>query len=310
MNSNPFRGNSKVSKYGYQMTRLIKIIFKKLVSPIIHPLLFFRFVSLFYEYSNGYLEAKYKLNYPNKTAESKNYEENRLIDFYLNQDHRGMTKLIHYLYNYENHFDRLKSKRNKRKIRILEIGVFSGGSLQMYESFFGSDKVEIVGVDIDEDCLNFKSENTTIEIGDQEDKLFWKQFNSKYNSFDLIVDDAGHLCEQQLITFESLIERLNPGGLFIIEDVSERFLHYMLGFVSEFNRFHPTKSGPFKTSPVQQHFLKVEFTPNCIILQKYDEGITPEFFRGPWIGNSWTKSAQKLYSRFNAGKKPSTGKVR
>ena len=76
-------------------------------------------------------------------------------------------KWIHYFDIYERHFSRFRNK----EVVILEIGVFQGGSLQMWKEYFG-DKAKIYGVDIEPQCKTLEEENVKIFIGSQSDRNF------------------------------------------------------------------------------------------------------------------------------------------
>ena len=52
---------------------------------------------------------------------------------------------------------------------VLEIGVFHGGSLQMWREYFGRG-ARIVGIDIDPRCRQFEEEQISVMIGDQADR--------------------------------------------------------------------------------------------------------------------------------------------
>ena len=282
--------------------RHLKIVIKKLFYPILHLKKFLSYISKFYEYVDGLVCAKnnfsdlknVKSNF--KLQQNKSNKNNRLINYYLNTKHRGMTKFLHYLLHYENYFNYLK--KTKKKIKILEIGVFSGGSLDLYKKFFGKKNVKILGIDIDKECLKFNDKITKIEIGDQENEIFLKKIKKKYSHFDLIVDDGGHTCEQQKKSFEILFPILSTGGIYIIEDTTHRFIAYINGFLNEFNEFR-IENNQIKTSNVQKQIMKIEIIPNCVIVRKYLERDIPSKFSAPWIGNFWTKSAKKVYNKYN-----------
>ena len=69
-------------------------------------------------------------------------------DFKTN-DGRIIDKWMHYFPIYERH---LAPWRNKT-LTFIEIGVFKGGSLQMWRHYFGEQAL-IVGVDIDPRCAS------------------------------------------------------------------------------------------------------------------------------------------------------------
>ena len=86
----------------------------------------------------------------------------------------GIWKPRHYFEIYHRHF----AKFVGREINVLEIGVYSGGSLGMWKEYFGPG-CRIYGVDIAEDCRCYEDERTTILVGDQSDRAFWRAFAPK-----------------------------------------------------------------------------------------------------------------------------------
>src|SRR2546423_1377401 len=59
----------------------------------------------------------------------------------------GIWKWMHYFDIYHRHFKKFIG----RDVNVLEIGIYSGGSLQMWKEYFG-EKAHIYGVDIEEAC--------------------------------------------------------------------------------------------------------------------------------------------------------------
>lgn len=139
--------------------------------------------------------------------------QNDLEKFYFEAEHRLIDKWLHYFEIY----DRLFSKYREKKIKMLEIGVSKGGSLQMWKNYFGEDAI-IVGVDIDPKCKDFEEKNILVEIGSQEDRKFLHGLIEKYGQFDIVLDDGGHTMKQQITTFEELYPAVNFGGCYLCED--------------------------------------------------------------------------------------------
>lgn len=103
-------------------------------------------------------------------------------------------------------------------IKLLEIGVLFGGSLLMWENYFKN--AEIHGVDVTLDYVKYDLKRAICHIADQskpEDLL--RVVNDCGGSFDIIVDDGGHLMDQQIISFVTLFPYLNSGGIYIVEDL-------------------------------------------------------------------------------------------
>ncbi len=130
----------------------------------------------------------------------------------------GIWKWRHYFDIYDRHLSRFRGK----PVRMVEIGVFGGGSIQMWREYFGS-QVHIYGIDIDESCRALEGDGVEIFIGDQSDPAFWASFLERSPTFDIVLDDGGHMPHQQMVTLECLLPAVRPGGVFICEDVQGAF---------------------------------------------------------------------------------------
>ena len=111
-------------------------------------------------------------------------------------------------------YDEMLGKFRNKPIRILEIGVSQGASLEVWREYFP--KSEIVGVDIDPNCKKYADKRAKVLIGDQADQEFLKTIEG---DFDVIIDDGGHHCFQHVFSFGELWSRVKVGGYYIIEDL-------------------------------------------------------------------------------------------
>lgn len=101
---------------------------------------------------------------------------------------------------------------------VLEIGLCMGESLLMWEEYFTNSKV--FGVDISSNFLEemIKSKKHNIIIADATKESILEKFTNE--TFDVIIDDGSHLLQDQVNTFKLFKDKMNPGGIFIIEDVT------------------------------------------------------------------------------------------
>jgi hypothetical protein len=147
------------------------------------------------------------------------------------QAHRvgpGIWKWDHYFDIYQRHFSRFRGK----EVHVLEIGIYSGGSLGMWREYFGP-KCQVYGVDIEPVCKSYERDGVTVFIGNQADRSFWKELWRQVPRVDIIIDDGGHRTDQQIITLEETLAHLHPGGVYLCEDVHGRakgFTSYINGF--------------------------------------------------------------------------------
>lgn len=129
----------------------------------------------------------------------------------------SIHKWRHYLPIYESALAKFKGA----PIRMLEIGVSRGGSLEMWRRFLPPNSV-IVGLDIDPGAAGFDQPDRDIHVrvGDQCDVGFLRRVIDEFGPFDVILDDGGHTNSQMVDSFRCLFpEGLAGGGVYIVEDV-------------------------------------------------------------------------------------------
>lgn len=124
------------------------------------------------------------------------------------------TDKIGYLEYYNKVFSPIKNNVKK----MLELGIYHGGSLQMWEKFFT--KADIIGVDIEKiDVPN--SGRVKIYQGDQKDTSLLNKITGDCapEGFDIIIDDASHFGKETFISFIYLFKNsLKSKGVYVIED--------------------------------------------------------------------------------------------
>jgi hypothetical protein len=140
--------------------------------------------------------------------------ENALFAYFVAyRSGRLLDKWIHYFPIYEKHL----APYRDRGVRLLEIGVYQGGSLDMWTRYLG-EAATVIGIDIDEAALRLADPGRTVIIGDQADPDFLRSVDEQHGPFDVVVDDGGHTMEQQIASIETLFPTLTDGGIYIVED--------------------------------------------------------------------------------------------
>jgi hypothetical protein len=142
--------------------------------------------------------------------------EGKLHKYFLNNSGKNLHKWIHYFDIYEKHFNYYANK----PIVMFEIGVFEGGSLDMWKDYFGPDSI-IVGIDINPDCVknNDPDRGVFVEIGNQSDVNFLQSVIDKYGRPDIVLDDGSHIMHDLINTFNYLYYQTKENGVYLVEDL-------------------------------------------------------------------------------------------
>jgi demethylmacrocin O-methyltransferase len=134
-------------------------------------------------------------------------------------DHHGSDKESYH--HYSPVYEGLFAGKRHEVGRVLEIGVYQGGSLRAWKDYFPH--AVIVGLDIDFSNMSYQVEDWTKERilliqGDQTDPTDLDRA-ARFGPFDLIVDDGSHDISDQLGSLLNLWSTLAPGGWYVIEDI-------------------------------------------------------------------------------------------
>lgn len=137
---------------------------------------------------------------------------------------RGVTKWAHYLPVY----DRWLGPWRGSDVGLLEIGVFQGGSLELWREFLGPE-ARITGIDIHPTCAGYVDPPNRVRIGSQDDPAFLTETVAELGRLDVVIDDGSHVGAHQRVSFDTLFPILQPGGLYVIEDLHTSYWYDYLG---------------------------------------------------------------------------------
>ena len=125
--------------------------------------------------------------------------------------------------SYFSAYDEIFKKYIGKKIVFVEIGIYHGGSLEMWRNYFGS-QARIIGIDINPEAKKLEDRGFEIFIGSQSSKKFWNTFYEKVGPVDIVLDDGGHQNKQQIVTAYESIKNINDGGVLVTEDTHTSYL--------------------------------------------------------------------------------------
>ena len=238
---------------------------------------------------------------------------NDLHTYFKNNDKRLIDKWIHYFKAYENHFSRFRNK----EVVILEIGVYHGGSLQLWKNYFGP-KAKIYGIDINPDCKALEEENIKIFIGSQSDRNFLRQVKKEIPAVDILIDDGGHTMIQQIVSFEELFDLVKEDGVYLCEDIHTSywsqyggghkrrgsFIEYAKNWIDDLNAYHSEQKS-LQVSPFTKVVESIHFYDSMVFIEKtrktapYREVTgTPSFPNADFYENKSENIFQKFQNSF------------
>jgi hypothetical protein len=201
---------------------------------------------------------------------------NTLEKYFKKNTKRLIHKYHHYFEVYERHFARYRNK----PVVIVEIGLFQGGSLQMWKSYFGN-KAKIYGIDINPECKAFEEKNVEIFIGSQSDREFLRALKKKIPKIDILIDDGGHFMKQQIVTFEELYDHIKDDGVFLCEDLHTSywlryggghrrigtFIEYSKNLIDRLNAYH-SEENSLKVTDFTRSTNSLHFYDSILVIEK------------------------------------------
>ena len=212
-----------------------------------------------------------------RSLKSEKDAVNPISEYFFNNRGRLIHKWHHYFEIYHRHFARFRG----RSPVIVEIGVFHGGSLQMWRNYFGPG-ARIIGIDIDPRCRRFEDESTTILIGDQSDRRFLAEVRERLPQIDILIDDGGHTMTQQITTFDELYPHIQPEGIYLCEDIHTSlmeeygggyrregtFLEYSKALVDRLYGWHSREPNRLTADDMTRTTFALHFYDSVLVMEK------------------------------------------
>jgi cyclopropane fatty-acyl-phospholipid synthase-like methyltransferase len=128
-------------------------------------------------------------------------------------------------HNYLNFYERfLAPLRFVSGVRLLELGVFEGASVKMWEEYFPEAK--IIGADNDRAKLKYATARIVMEYADQSDVADLIRLSQAHGPFDVVIDDGSHIWDHQIASLRYLYPFVKTGGYYILEDIDTSYGAY------------------------------------------------------------------------------------
>ncbi|MDR0528446.1 MAG: tetratricopeptide repeat protein [Zoogloeaceae bacterium] len=153
---------------------------------------------------------------PDPTPEAPFWQKQNYAELLLRHTGKEIFKWTHYPFIY----DRILARflETGKPLALLEIGTLNGGSLELWRDYLPPNS-EIHGLDINARCLELEfGANIHFHLCDATNaEAVARELGGK--TFDVILDDGSHLYPDVIGAFFNLFWRLNPGGVYMVEDL-------------------------------------------------------------------------------------------
>jgi 8-demethyl-8-(2-methoxy-alpha-L-rhamnosyl)tetracenomycin-C 3'-O-methyltransferase len=182
-------------------------------------------------------------------------------------------------------YDKLFGPLRHEPVQLLELGVYAGASLGMWNDYFTNPDSDIIGIDcgILDDLPAF-GPRVRAYRSDQTEIPLQLQGNI---SFDIIIDDASHISSKTIASFITWWPKLKRGGIYVVEDIVTSY--YIDSVESSANPEKPVRNPYGRTAmqwfrrladqvnmgdiPSRYHvgdydLASITFRPNMVIVEK------------------------------------------
>lgn len=157
--------------------------------------------------------------------------------FYEIAIEKGTDKVT--MHTYHDMYERYLPALRNRRIKLLEIGgvdcsMANGPGPSYYTWLEYFPYAELYFIETDAACVEKWRERLRgakmVMVGNQADEAFLESFysslvmNDPEFAFDVIIDDGGHMMDQQLVSLQTLWKAVKPGGTYFVEDLETSYL--------------------------------------------------------------------------------------
>lgn len=117
-------------------------------------------------------------------------------------------------------YDPLFAPWRDRPVRLLEIGIQNGGSLEIWGRYFPKASV-LVGCDIDPLCegLTYDDPRIHVVVGDASSEDTERRITAYSPEWDIVIEDGSHHSRHIVDAFARFFPMVSTGGMFIAEDL-------------------------------------------------------------------------------------------
>lgn len=154
------------------------------------------------------------------------FDENiGLLSIHLGPGKYSSDKWESYFKHYDRNLTGFRGRPNQ--IKLLEIGVQNGGSLEAWKRYLGPN-ARVIGTDIDPATgLLELPDQISCFVGNATDPTWADKLCSKHGPFDIVIDDGSHVNNDIIKSFFLFFPSIKQGGVYVCEDLHTAYWeHY------------------------------------------------------------------------------------
>lgn len=139
-----------------------------------------------------------------------------LEQLYKEHDGKVSYKWSAYLSEYQRIFEQYQLE----PIRLMEIGIQNGGSLEIWSKYFVNAEL-LLGCDINPECglLKYEDSRVSVVIGDVNTDEIQDKVCANSALFDIVIDDGSHSSSDIAKSFGRYFDCVKDGGIYLAEDL-------------------------------------------------------------------------------------------
>jgi cephalosporin hydroxylase len=156
---------------------------------------------------------------------SNNFTPLCRLAFHYSTD-KSVYNLMNHRHPYTPIYHMFFNSYRKKALKIGEVGILNGASMFMWNDYFTHPGKVIHGYDIDPTSLEKikdipNSQGFLVDAGSSSGlkASLTKACSEDKELYDILIEDASHRLEHQLIFLRDAIHFVKPGGLLVIEDI-------------------------------------------------------------------------------------------
>lgn len=148
----------------------------------------------------------------------------------------------------------------------------------MWRDYFGPG-CQIIGIDINPKSKQHEADSIEVFIGSQDDPAVIDAIFAKYPKVDIVLDDGSHMMKHMIDSFKLMYHRLQPNGVYIVEDTHTCYWNNYGGGVKRagsFMEFAKDKLDEINAVHTQGVLPVTDFTRSTNYIAFYDSVVVFE----------------------------------